>query len=34
MYCDNQLVIAVNTEKCEQNSIEAKESFDNIINAF
>ena len=34
MYCDNQLVIAVNTEKCEQNSIEAKESFNSIINAF
>lgn len=34
MYCDNQLVIAVNTEKCEQNSIGAKESFNSIINAF
>lgn len=34
MYCDNQLIIAVNTEKCEQNSIEAKENFDSIINSF
>lgn len=34
MYCDNQLIIAVNTEKCEQNSVGTKESFDSIINAF
>lgn len=34
MYCDDQLLIAVNTEKCEQNSIGAKESFNSIINAF
>lgn len=34
MYCDNQLVIAVNTEKCKQNSIGAKENFNSIINVF